>query len=113
MKLWIDAQLSPALARWINEDFDNLEAISVRALGLRDAEDAEIFEAARQANAVVMSKDSDFVNLVNRLGSPPPVLWIRCGNTSNAQMRAILSNTLSAAMDLLQQGEHLVEISSP
>ncbi len=79
MKLWIDAQLSPALARWINEHFEGLEAIAIRDLGLRDAEDAEIFEAARQANAVVVSKDGDFVDLVNRLGPPPQVLWIRCG----------------------------------
>jgi predicted nuclease of predicted toxin-antitoxin system len=80
---------------------------------LHDAEDAGIFAAARQANAVVMSKDSDFVDLVNRLGPPPQVLWIRCGNTSNVQMRAILSRTLLAAVDLLQQGERLVEISGP
>lgn len=113
MKLWIDAQLSPALARWITDHFEDLEAIAVRELGLRDAVDTEIFEAARQAHAVVMSKDSDFVDLVNRLGSPPQVLWIRCGNTSNAQMRAILSRTLSAAIDMLHHGEHLVEISGP
>ncbi len=113
MKLWIDAQLSPALAPWITDHFEGLEAISVRELGLRDAEDVEIFEAARQANAIVVSKDSDFVDLVNRLGSPPQVLWIRCGNTSNAQMRAIFSSTLAAAVDLLHHGECLVEISGP
>lgn len=113
MKLWIDAQLSPALARWITEHFEGIEAIAVRDLGLRDAEDAEIFEAARQANAIVMSKDSDFVDLVNRFGPPPQVVWVRCGNTSNVQMRMILSSTLSAVVDLLQQGERLVEISGP
>lgn len=113
MKLWIDAQLSPALARWITEHFEGIEAVAVRDLGLRDAEDAEIFQGARQADAVVMSKDSDFVDLVNRLGPPPQVVWIRCGNTSNAQMRLILSSTLSAVVDLLQQGERLVEISGP
>lgn len=59
MKLWIDAQLSPALAQWITDHFEGIEAIAVRELGLRDAEDAEIFEAARQARVIVMSKDSD------------------------------------------------------
>ena len=113
MKLWIDAQLSPALARWITDHFEDIEAIAVRELGLRDAEDAEIFEAARQAKAVVMSNDSDFVDLVNRLGPPPQVVWIRCGNTSNAQMRVILSSTLLAVVALLRQGERLVEISGP
>jgi len=113
VKLWIDAQLSPGLAQWITTQFPDIEASAVRDLGLRDAEDIDIFEAARQANAVVMSKDSDFVDLVNRFGPPPQVLWIRCGNTSNAQMQVILSGTLLAAADLLHQGEQLVEISGP
>ena len=113
MKLWIDAQLPPELARWITNHFEDIEAIAVRELGLRDAEDAEIFEAARRAHAVVMSKDSDFVDLVHRLGPPPHVLWVRCGNTSNARMRTVLSSTLGAAVALLQQGEPLVEISAP
>lgn len=38
MKLWIDAQLSPALAVWITENFSNIEATAIRELGLRDAE---------------------------------------------------------------------------
>jgi predicted nuclease of predicted toxin-antitoxin system len=113
VKLWIDAQLSPALAQWINEHFEDLEATAVRELGLRDADDSEIFASARRANAVIMSKDSDFVDLVNRLGPPPKVLWIRCGNTSNVQMRATLSSTLSAAIALLDRGECLVEIIGP
>ncbi|MCH8277189.1 MAG: DUF5615 family PIN-like protein [Bacteroidetes bacterium] len=113
MRIWIDAQFAPSLALWINEHFEGLDAIAVRELGLRNAEDAEIFEAARQARSVVMSKDSDFVDLVNRLGSPPQVLWIRCGNTSNATMREILSGGLSTAVDLLHRGEPLVEISGP
>ena len=55
--VWIDAQLSPTLARWITETF-RLQAHAVRALGLRDAKDAAIFEAARQADAIVMTKES-------------------------------------------------------
>ena len=110
MKLWIDAQLSPALARWISENFDGLEATSARRLGLRDAEDEEIFEAARSAGTVVMSKDSDFMDLVMRHGPPPQLLWITCGNTSNARMRAILVDALPDAVELLRRGEWVVEI---
>ena len=111
MKLWIDAQLSPALAPWIHAHFEGIEAVSVRELGLVDAEDAEIFEAARRAQAVVMSKDGDFAHLVDRHGPPPQILWITCGNTSNARMRDILSGTFADALDLLRKGEQLVEIS--
>ena len=111
MTLWIDAHLSPALAPWLTERFETIEAFSVRRLGLRDAEDLEIFEAARSAGAVVMTKDRDFVELVQRRGPPPHVLWITCGNTSKAHLRAILKSTLAEALVLLQRGEPVVEIS--
>ena len=42
MKIWVDAQLSPAIAAWINRTFEGIEAESVRALGLRDAIDSEL-----------------------------------------------------------------------
>jgi len=70
MTIWIDAQLSPALAAWVNRTYDDLQARSVRSLGLRDAEDAEIFRAAREAEVVVMSKDSDFLHLLDEHGPP-------------------------------------------
>ena len=109
MEIWIDAQLSPAIAFWIENNF-NVKAVALRDLGLRDAEDEEIFLAAKKANAVVMTKDSDFLLLLDRFGSPPKVIWLTCGNTSNANLKIILSQTLSDALDLLDSGEELVEI---
>ena len=70
MILWIDAQLSPALARWLSDTF-GVTAHAVRDLGLRDAKDLAIFHAAREAGAVLMSKDSDFVLLLERFGPSP------------------------------------------
>ena len=49
MKLWIDAQLPPGLAKWIAENFASIEATAVRDLGLREAEDQVIFFSARKA----------------------------------------------------------------
>jgi predicted nuclease of predicted toxin-antitoxin system len=110
--LWIDAQLSPALAPWINGRF-GVESYSAKYLGHRDATDAEIFQAARRANVVVMTKDSDFLQLLDQHGPPPQVLWVRLGNTSNARMREVLEQTFLSAVDLLGRGESLVEISTP
>ena len=112
MILWIDAQLSPHLAPWLSGHFD-VEALSARRLGLRDAKDQEIFAAARQAGVVVMTKDRDFVSLVERQGPPPQVLWITAGNTSNAHLKVLFGKTLATALGLLQQGEALVEIGEP
>ena len=56
MIIWLDAQLSPRLLPWIEEVFA-IQCVHVRDLGLRDAEDSEIFQKARGAESVVMTKD--------------------------------------------------------
>lgn len=111
MIIWIDAHLSPALAAWINRTYTTIEAKSVSSLGLQRANDKSIFEAARKAGAVIMSKDADFLKLVDQFGVPPQILWITCGNTSNARMRDVLDKSLFKAVQLLSNGEHVVEIS--
>ena len=109
--IWIDAQMSPAIAAWITTSFP-VEALAVRDIGLRDAEDREIFFEARKQSAIVMTKDSDFVALQNEFGPPPQIIWMTCGNTSNTRLKEILSGTLSDALKLLDSGENLLEINS-
>ena len=65
----------------------------------------------REAGAVVLTKDTDFSLLLERLGPPPQVLWVTCGNTSNAHLRGVLAATLPNALELLEAGEPLVEIT--
>ncbi|WP_331001431.1 DUF5615 family PIN-like protein [Nostoc sp. WHI] len=50
------------------------------------------------------------LDLVDRLGTPPQVIWLTCGNTSNARLKEILNSTLPEALELLRSGEALVEI---
>jgi predicted nuclease of predicted toxin-antitoxin system len=88
-----------------------LEVAAVRDLGFRNAEDREIFDAARNADVVVVTKDRDFVDLVERYGPPPKVVWVTCGNTSNARMRNVLAKEFPIALGLLNGGESLVEIT--
>lgn len=90
-----------------------VDAVAVRDLGLRGAKDPEIFQRARAANAVVVTKDSDFVELLERLGPPPNVVWITCGNTSNQRLQGILRRQFPKAIQLFDGGESLVEISEP
>jgi predicted nuclease of predicted toxin-antitoxin system len=78
---------------------------------LRDAEDAENFETAKAQNIIFITKDSDFVDLVNLFGQPPQIILLTCGNTSNDRLKEILTSKLSEALDLLNSGESLVEIS--
>jgi len=86
-------------------------AFAVRDLGLRDATDQAIFDAARAAGAVLISKDRDFPDLLARFGPPPQIIWVTCGNTSNTRMRQILEIFFPQALRMLQSGDILVEIT--
>ncbi len=110
MTIWIDAQLSPALALWIVQTF-GVSAIALRDIGLRDETDRRIFLAAKEQITVVMTKDADFVRLLEDLGPPPQIIWITCGNTSNAHLKRLLSSALPRVMEMISSGEPLVEIS--
>ncbi|NDJ24706.1 hypothetical protein GS682_24295 [Nostoc sp. B(2019)] len=110
MNIWIDAQLPPTLAVWLTSTFA-VSATALRDLGLRDAQDAEIFNAVRAAFAVIMTKDSDFVDLACRLGTPPQILWLTCGNVTNRNLRQILRATFPDTKERLRQGEAIIEIS--
>jgi predicted nuclease of predicted toxin-antitoxin system len=88
--LWIDNQLPPALAAWMRATL-SIECVPVRELNLQRASDPEIFAAARGANVVVMTKDADFVELLEKNGQPPSVVLVTCGNASNSRLRRLVA----------------------
>lgn len=110
MKLWLDAHISPLIAEWLKNEL-KIDAVPIRELSLRDATDLRIFEEAGKANAVVLTKDSDFPDLIRQRGAPPKVIWLRTGNSSNINLQKILASTLPSAMKLIESGENIVEIN--
>lgn len=110
MIIWIDAQLPSGIAVWLIKNFE-VDAKSLSYMGLQKALDKEIFFKARENNAVLMSKDSDILDLLDQYGPPPKVIWLTCGNTSNEKLKEILSKSLKQAIVLLEAGESLVEIA--
>lgn len=92
-------------------DVLGVDAVAVRDVGLRDATDEAIFEKARLLGVgVVVSKDSDFVALLQKRGPPPQIVWLSCGNTSNARLQMVLKQRWPQVCAYLQAGEPLVEI---
>jgi len=84
----VDAQLPPALARALSD------------LG----------HEATQRNAVVITKDEDFVGH-GRFGAPaPPVVWIRLGNVSRRVLLSRFLPLLPQVVQLVEAGERVVEI---
>ena len=107
--IWLDAQLPPALARWIFLNFD-VPCSPVRDLSLRDAPDWLIFQQAREANVIVITKDRDFVELLHQNGPPPQIIWLTCGNASTSKLKALFTSMLPAALKMLESDTDLVEI---
>jgi len=101
--------LSPAVGAWIAETF-GVTCVMMRDSGMQHAEDDKAFFAARDSADAILTKDHDFVLLVDRHGSPPSILWLTCGNTSNEALRHLLGVRLADAIRLVQEGEKLVEI---
>ena len=58
-----------------------------------------------------MTKDIDFVTLVERRGPPPAVVWVTLGNCTNAALRERLEVVWPMAVELLAAGEAVVEVS--
>jgi predicted nuclease of predicted toxin-antitoxin system len=50
---------------------------------------------------------------LERYGSPPKVLWLTCGNTSEVALQQLLAKHLLSALGILESGESLVEIGVP
>jgi predicted nuclease of predicted toxin-antitoxin system len=109
LRVWVDAQLPPVLARWLGEA-PEVEATHTFELGLLGATDAAIFAAAREASAVVVTKDADFVELVDRRGAPPQVVWVTTGNVTNAALRVLVTAAWPRAVEMLRAGAPLVEL---
>ncbi len=101
--------LSPSLARWVTDTFDGVEAYSAQWLGHVHDKDPTIFRAAREAGAVVLTKDEDFAAEARRSGTPP-VIWVRSGNAFH---RDVLRTELPPALDAVRGGSVLVEIGTP
>ncbi len=83
----------------------------MRYVGLHTAEDCEIFDCARNAGDVVLiSKDSDFIELIQQRGAPPRLLWVTCGNLTNRRLRDVFGRLFIDAIALLDAGEQIVEL---
>jgi predicted nuclease of predicted toxin-antitoxin system len=73
-------------------------------------DDFSIYAYAKEKNAIVINKDFDFVQLQERFGSPPKIIFVTCGNTSNQKMKEILKSKFQLICELLHSN-NLVELS--
>lgn len=108
MNFLIDAQLPPALARWIAGQ--GHQAAHVFEVGLQAAEDGAIWEFARNEKAIIVSKDEDFVDRWLLSNKPVALVWVRKGNCSNQALLAWLEVLWPDMLNRLEQGEQFIEL---
>jgi predicted nuclease of predicted toxin-antitoxin system len=76
--------------------------------GLGAASDAAIADRAIAEGAILVIKDEDFLLL--RLPDRFALLWLRCGNTTNATLGTWLDARWPAVEALLERSERLIEL---
>ena len=108
MRFLVDAQLPPALARWLAEAGHTAEHVADS--GMESAEDTPIWTRALATNAVIVTKDEDFANRILLQPAGPAVLWLRLGNCCTRNLLARLKPVLPDIVDRLQQAEKLGEV---
>lgn len=108
MKLIVDAQLPPSLAKALCEA--GCDAVAVREIGLRDATDSEIWQYALQNDAAIVTKDEDFAERSLSSKMPPVIVWLRIGNATNPTLLAWLSPLLPAILQRMEAGDRLIEV---
>lgn len=108
MRFLVDAQLPPALARYLASVAHQAE--HVYDIGMGEATDSAIWNYAIQNNAAIITKDEDFVirASVNEIG--PPVVWVRVGNVGKQALLHWIEPMLPLIVREIEAGEKLVEL---
>ena len=92
MKFLFDHNLSPRLVDRLADLFP--QSVHVYQVDLAEAEDREIWEYAQKLEFIIVTRDSDYNDLIQMRGFPPKIIWIRRGNCSTAEIEDILRRHL-------------------
>jgi predicted nuclease of predicted toxin-antitoxin system len=108
LRFMVDAQLPPALAEFLRGK--GHDAVALREIGLRDADDPNIWERARLDATIIVTKDEDFAQMVAANDEGPRVLWVRTGNLLKRVLLARFENAWPELEQHLRSGARLVEL---
>lgn len=108
MRFLVDAQLPPALARWLCEM--GHDATHVIDFGLQSATDRQIWNHTLSVDAVIVTKDEDFPQRRAMVERSPRIVWIRLPNARRRDLLAWFDKALPGILSALEAGETLVEV---
>jgi predicted nuclease of predicted toxin-antitoxin system len=108
VRFLVDAQLPPALARWLVDE--GHEAEHVADCGLAEASDRAIWRYALDAGAVILTKAQDFSVRKTLEPAGPVVVWIRLGNTRRQALLQWFEAMLPHVVSTINRGDGFIEI---
>jgi predicted nuclease of predicted toxin-antitoxin system len=112
MKLLLDANISWKLVSILNPVFG--ECVHVDSIGLTvPAEDKDIWDYALKNGYIIITKDNDFLDLLEIKGFPPKVVLLKTGNNSSKALADLLINAKSKMEDMENNEYGLLEIYGP
>ena len=103
LKLLFDQNLTFRLAYTVRDLFPH--SVHVRELGFATSSDEEIWSFAKQNGFAIISKDSDFHQMSFLYGTPPKVVWLRCGNCSTAELEQVIRGHADEIQLFMQSSE--------
>ena len=109
MKLLFDQNLSRKLVSRLSDLFPDSSHIQFHQLA--EADDNEIWEFAKVNDFCIVTQDADFAEKSRLYGSPPKVIWLRCGNAPTSQVETLLRSGEQEIVQLLQNPDlHCLEL---
>lgn len=109
MRFIVDEQLSPGVAEWLKSK--GHEADHIRTLEGLQTTDRRIVDLAVDLNAIIVSKDADFAELLGRAASGLQLVRVRIGNTQNRVLIARLESEWPRIERELAAGARIVELT--
>jgi len=100
VKLLFDQNLSHRLPQKMRDLFP--QSLHVRAAGLDQSSDEDIWTYAKANDCCIVTQDADFAERSRLYGAPPKVVWLRCGNSTPQQVESILRRQALAIAELIQ-----------
>lgn len=109
MKLLFDQNLSRKLVGRLANIFPNSSHVQLH--GLAEKSDSEIWEFAKANNFCIVTQDADFAERSRLYGSPPKVIWLRCGNVPTHEVESLIRAGQEAIQELLAKSTlHCLEL---
>ncbi len=82
----------------------------VTDIGPGEAPDRELWRYALEHDAVLVTKDEDFSDMLLLGGSSPAVVWVRVGNTRRRALLEWFEPLIDHIVELLDAGNRLIEL---